>query len=98
MEVELFVSDCKLCEGMLHIMEEVFPYLEITVHRASECIDGSCCARAAEVGVKAVPALAMNGKVIQTGLPMEEELDALKKLLGKPSGVLEEFKSGPPSG
>ena len=81
MRVELFLSDCKLCERMENLMRSLFPHLEIEIHRASECVDGSCCIRAAEVGVRAVPALAVEGRVVQVGLPTEEELERLKQLL-----------------
>jgi predicted DsbA family dithiol-disulfide isomerase len=85
MKVELFLADCKLCERMLNIMEEFFSDLDIEIHRASECKDGSCCIRAAEVGVKAVPSLVVDGRVIQIGVPTEEELVHLRKFLKKKS-------------
>lgn len=81
MKVELFLADCKLCQRMETIMRELFPHIDLEIHRASECVDGSCCARASEVGVKAVPALALDGKVAQTGLPTDEELERLKQIL-----------------
>lgn len=82
MKIELFVSDCKLCQRMENMIQSLFPHLEVEVHRASECVDGSCCIRAAEVGVRAVPSLAVDGHVVQVGLPTEEELERLKRLLG----------------
>ena len=37
--------------------------VEIDVHRASECKDGSCCVLAEQYGVRAVPSLVVDGKV-----------------------------------
>ncbi len=82
MRIELFLSDCKLCKRMENLVRALFPHLEIEIHRASECVDGSCCIRAAEVGVRAVPTLAVDGRVVQVGFPTEEELEHLKQLLG----------------
>lgn len=80
MKVEIFLADCKLCEKFLSIMREIFKHSEIEIHRASECKDGSCCKRAEEVGVKAVPALVIDGKLVQTGVPDENEIEKLKRI------------------
>ncbi len=81
MRIELFLADCKLCERMENVIRSYFGDLEIEIHRASECVDGSCCIRAAEVGVRAVPTLAVNGRVVQVGLPTEEDLSRLRRIL-----------------
>lgn len=43
MKVEFFSAECRLCERTLDILKYNFPALEIDLHRASECKDGSCC-------------------------------------------------------
>ncbi len=57
MEVEFFGAECRLCERTLGILKENFPNVDIDVHRASECKDGSCCALAEQYDVRAVPSL-----------------------------------------
>ncbi len=81
MKVEFFSADCRLCERTLGIVKEKFPSLEIDVHRASECKDGSCCALAEQYGVRAVPSLVVNGKVALVGLPDEHAIKSLSTLL-----------------
>ncbi len=81
MLVELFLADCKLCETMIEMMKTHFPDIDMVVHRASECVDGSCCLRAKDVGVRAVPTLAVDGRVVQVGVPTEVEIDRLKGIL-----------------
>ncbi len=80
MEVEFFSAECRLCERTLGIVKENFPNLEIDVHLASECEDGSCCALAEQYGVRAVPSLVVNGKVALVGLPDEHDIKLLSTL------------------
>ena len=82
MQVEFFHGECKLCETALERWTRLFSVEEMHIHRASECVDGSCCRRAAQVGVKAVPALAVNGRVIFTGVPELDDLERIKVELG----------------
>ncbi len=80
MKVELFSAECRLCERTLGILKENFPDLEIDVHRASECKDGSCCLLAEQYGVRAVPSLVVDGEVIFVGLPEEHDIRLLSTL------------------
>ncbi len=80
MKIEFFSADCRLCERTLGILQENFPNLEIDVHRASECKDGSCCSLAEQLGVRAVPSLVVNGKVALVGLPNEHDIKLLSTL------------------
>ncbi len=80
MKVEFFSAECRLCQRTLGILEENFPNLEIDVHRASECKDGSCCALAEQYGVRAVPSLVVNGEVALVGLPDEHDIKLLSTL------------------
>ncbi len=80
MKIEFFSAECRLCERTLGILEENFPNVEIDVHRASECKDGSCCALAEQYGVRSVPSLVVNGKVFLVGLPYEHDIKSLATL------------------
>ncbi len=81
MKVEFFSAECRLCQRTLDIVRENFPNLEIDVHRASECKDGSCCALAEQYGVRAVPSLVVDGEVALVGLPDEHDIKLLSTLL-----------------
>jgi len=80
MKIEVFLADCKLCEKFLGIINSVFPADSIDVKRASECKDGLCCTRASQIGIKAVPSLVIDGKIVLTGIPDEKEIEDLKSL------------------
>ncbi|MGQ9469734.1 MAG: thioredoxin family protein [Nitrososphaerales archaeon] len=81
MKAEFFSAECRLCERTLNMLKHAFPDIEIVVHRASECRDGSCCALAAQYGVRAVPSLVLDGKVVLVGLPNERDIESLAKIL-----------------
>lgn len=81
MKVEFFSAGCRLCERTLNILRTRFPQTKIEVHQASECKDGSCCALAEQYGVRAVPSLVVDGKVILVGLPNEDNLKLVAKTL-----------------
>lgn len=79
--VEFFSADCRLCERTLQVVASRYPDVPIQVHRASECRDGSCCALAERYGVRAVPSLVVDGRVVLVGLPTERDLAALAPVL-----------------
>lgn len=81
MKVEMFSAECRLCERTLSIIEESFPRITVDVHKASECIDGSCCVLAEKYGVQAVPSLVVDGKVVQVGIPDEQDISRLTTIL-----------------
>ena len=81
MKVEFFSAECRLCERTLGILTSNFPNVKVDVHRASECKDGSCCALAAQYGVRAVPSLVVDGKVVLVGIPDEQNLNSLAAIL-----------------
>lgn len=83
MKVEFFGAGCRLCERTLSILTDNFPTVEIDIHRASECVDGSCCALAERYGVRAVPSLVVDGKVVLVGVPDEQDLASLTAILHK---------------
>ncbi len=81
MKAEFFSAECRLCEGTLNTLSHAFSDIEIDVHRQSECKDGSCCALAAQYGVRAVPTLVVDGKVVLVGLPDEHDIKRLSIIL-----------------
>lgn len=81
MKVELFSAGCRLCEGALSALKQKFPSVNIEVHQASECTDGSCCALAAQYEVRAVPSLVVDGRVVLVGVPDDRELESLRPIL-----------------
>lgn len=81
MKIEFFSAQCTLCEKTYAILNERFPNINIDIHRASECKDGSCCDLATRYGVRAIPSLVVDGKIILTGLPSEQDLKFLESVL-----------------
>jgi predicted DsbA family dithiol-disulfide isomerase len=81
MKAEFFSAECRLCERTLNTLNHTFPNIEIDIHRASECTDGSCCALAAQYGVRAVPSLVVDGKMVLVGLPDEHDIKRLSTIL-----------------
>jgi len=79
MKAELFVAGCRLCNEAEYQYTQRFPELEIEIHRADECTDGSCCRQATQYSLTAVPALVIKGNVVQVGNPTEEELQQIKE-------------------
>ncbi len=74
MDIEFFSAECRLCDRTLGLLMQTIPGLQTTVHQQSECVDGSCCALAEKYGVRAVPSLVIDGKVVMVGLPGEQEI------------------------
>ncbi|HHS97568.1 MAG TPA: hypothetical protein ENK08_06660 [Chloroflexi bacterium] len=80
MKVEFFSAECRLCNAALELLSRTFPHLSIEVHRQSECVDGSCCRLAESYGVRAVPALVVDGRVVLVGRPTPSDLESLARL------------------
>lgn len=89
MKLEFFSADCRLCERTLNLLERAYPGLDLIVHRAAECRDGSCCELAAQYGVRAVPTLVLDGEVVMVGVPDDATLRALSSRLGRDSQLLQ---------
>ncbi len=82
MKVELFRADCRLCDRTERIVRHILPPgVEFEVHRAEECRDGSCCRLAERYGVRAVPTLVVDGRIVQVGLPDEAAVNRLEAML-----------------
>lgn len=81
MRVELFSADCRLCRMAEAALRKRFLGVALEVHRASECVDGSCCALAEKYGVRAVPSLVVDGRVVMVGRPLGTDLERLDAVL-----------------
>jgi hypothetical protein len=80
MKIELFRADCKLCDRTEVMIRAVLPPgVELEVHRAEACRDGSCCRLAEAYGVRAVPTLVVDGTILQVGLPDPGRLEELQR-------------------
>lgn len=66
---ELFRAECRPGDRTMAILGEAFPGVEAEVRRQSDCVDGRCCAPAAEYEVRAVPSLEVGGRVQLVGPP-----------------------------
>ncbi len=74
-KIELFRANCKLCdytEGELR--KAVCDSCKVIVYRPEDCIDGSCCIKAGNYGIKAVPAIVIDEKLAVTGKVSSREL------------------------
>lgn len=77
-KIELFRANCKLCdytEG--EIRKAICNKCELIVYRPEDCVDGSCCVKAENYGVKAVPSIVVDGKIAHTGKLSAEEFEKL---------------------
>jgi predicted thioredoxin/glutaredoxin len=59
---------------MEEMIRKNFPFVNLKVHRASECTDGSCCKLAQSYGIRCVPTLVIDGKIVLEGIVDESEL------------------------
>lgn len=80
MKTEFFSAGCRLCERALETLRSRFPELDMEIHLASECVDGSCCKLAEEYGIRAVPSVVVNGSVVLTGSPDKRDLETLAQI------------------
>ncbi|YAF96823.1 MAG: thioredoxin family protein [Nodularia sp. CChRGM 3473] len=71
-QVEIFIADCPLCEETVQMVQELTcPDCEVSVYKLRQEQE-----KAQQYGVNAVPAIAINGKLVLTGKPSREQLQA----------------------
>ncbi|ARV12346.1 glutaredoxin [Gilvibacter sp. SZ-19] len=65
-QIEIFTAGCTVCEPVVHLVKETAGKdCEITLHNLSEqCESKICVSKMKEYGVKRVPAIAVNGKLL----------------------------------
>lgn len=69
--IEVFTADCPLCKDTLELIRrEVCSECEIIERR---CSGDECCQPAEDYGIKAVPTIVVNGKIMIVGKPTLEE-------------------------
>lgn len=72
-QIEIFTADCPLCSETVQMVEELAcSSCEILVHNVGQERE-----KAQQYGVNAVPAIAVNGKLVLTGKPNREQLQAV---------------------
>lgn len=73
-KIELFRANCRLCDYTeSELKKAVCDECEVIVHRPEDCIDGSCCIKAENYGIKAVPSIVVDGKLAHVGKLSAEE-------------------------
>lgn len=75
--VEVFTAGCSVCEGAVEQVKDLAcDNCEVVVYDLNKgCDTNECETKAKEYGVKSVPAVAINGKLVSTnGI----DIDALK--------------------
>ena len=74
-QVEIFTADCPLCDETVKLVRELaFSSCQVSVYDLREQAD---LAKAEQYGVNGVPAIAVNGRLVLTGKPNTEQLQAI---------------------
>jgi len=78
-QVEVFTAGCPVCEPAVQLVQELAcPDCEVTIHDLRQP-EGTAAEKAAEYGIKAVPSVVVDGRLVsccQTPGPNREELSA----------------------
>ncbi len=74
-QVEIFTADCPLCDETVKMVRELAcSSCQVSVYDLREKTD---LAKAEQYGVNGVPAIAVNGRLVLTGKPNTEQLQAV---------------------
>ena len=74
-QIEIFTADCPLCDETVKLVRELAcSSCQISVY---DLKDNTNLAKAEQYGVNGVPALAVNGRLMLTGKPNLEQLQAV---------------------
>ena len=78
-QIEIFVADCPLCNETVRLVQELTcSSCEVSIYDLREGqTHPTYLAKAQKYGVQAVPALAIDGKLVLTGKPNREQLQAI---------------------
>ena len=78
-QIEIFTAGCPVCEPVVQLVKETAGKdCEITLHNLSEqCESKICISKMKEYGVKRVPAIAVNGKLLDCCTNIAIAKDAL---------------------
>ena len=67
-KIELFRANCKLYDFTeAELKKDVCEECEVIVYKPEDCVDGSCCIKAENYGIKAVPSIVINKELVATG-------------------------------
>jgi len=71
-QIEIFTADCPLCDETVQMVQELTcSDCEVSVYNLRQEQE-----KAQQYGVNAVPAIAINGRLVVTGKPSREQLQA----------------------
>jgi hypothetical protein len=71
-KVEIFSAGCALCESVIDVVERIAgPSDEVLVH---DLTDPDIVQRAMSLGIHSVPAVVIDGKVLDSGRGVDEEM------------------------
>jgi len=78
-EIEIFTAGCPVCEPVVHLVKDTAGEdCEITIHNlAEQCDRKICVTKMEEYGVKRLPAIAVNGKLLSCCTNIEITKDDL---------------------
>jgi len=65
-QVVIFTANCPLCDPVVKMVKELScDSCEITTYNMVECDDKSCLTKMQEYGVKRIPSVAVDGKLLE---------------------------------
>ena len=74
-QVEIFTANCPLCDETVKLVNELAcSSCQVSVYDLSEPAD---LAKAEQYGINGVPAIAINGRLMLTGKPNTDQLQAI---------------------
>ena len=78
-EIEIFTAGCPVCEPVVQLVKDTAGNdCEITIHNlAEQCESKICITKMEEYGVKRLPAIAVNGKLLSCCTNVEITRDDL---------------------
>lgn len=80
-KIEIFTAGCPVCDPVVKMVQELTCYsCDVTVYNMVElCDDKSCLTKAREYGVVRIPAVAVDGKLLnccETAITREDLINA----------------------
>lgn len=72
-QIEIFTAGCSLCDETISMVQAMLcPSCEVSIYNLQENLE-----KAQQYGVRAVPAIAINGTLVLTGKPDRAQLQAI---------------------
>jgi glutaredoxin len=80
-KIEIFTAGCYVCDGVVkEIKELACPNCEVIVYDLNKkCETNECENKAKQYGIKSVPAVAINGKLVDCCTNKGVDFEALKR-------------------